>query len=326
MPEALPTNPTIALGRTAQRLSRLAFGCEQLGGYEWGDVEPREILAAIEVAIEAGVTLFDTADCYGRGESERRLGAALAPYRERVILATKFGVRFSDTGGVWYDSSPRWAQAALEQSLRRLHTEQVDLLQMHYWDGVTALPELFECLEKLRGQSKIRWYGITNHEPLAGLQADYPGYVSASFEYSLVERSHEHAARRLAADGLTFLAYGSLGQGILSGKYRQGTRFPAGDRRARPHYRHFHGERFARNERIVDVLSEQARKLGAQPSQIAIAWVLRSLPHSAALVGFKHSQQLREALGALRLTLPPDTLAALAAVSAEAMAADGVVS
>jgi aryl-alcohol dehydrogenase-like predicted oxidoreductase len=299
------------LGRSPQRISRLAFGCEQLGGYEWGAVDPAEIAVAIELAIDGGVTLFDTADCYGRGQSERRLGQILAPHREQVVLATKFGVRFTDSGEVWYDSSPAWAKSSLDQSLTRLQTDVIDLLQMHYWDGVTPLTELFECLERLRDSGKIRWYGVTNLPLGNPVPAGYPGLVSASLEYSLVERKHEHAALQLAAAGLTFLAYGTLGQGLLSGKYGGGARFAAGDRRARPSYRNFHGERLARNSLIVDAVRRQAQTVGASASQVAIAWVLQTIPASAALVGIKTTAQMRDALEALRLQLPQETLAAL---------------
>jgi len=311
------------LGQSSQVIRRLAFGCEQLGGYEWGAVDPHEIAAAIELAIGQGVTLFDTADCYGRGESERRLGRVLAPHRERVILATKFGVRFSDSGSVWYDSSPQWAQQALDASLTRLGTDTVDLLQMHYWDRVTPLHATFDRLERLRERSKLRWYGITNHVPDNIVPRDYPGLVSASLEYSLVERTHERAAQQLTRGGLTFLAYGSLGQGILSGKYRAGDRFGAGDRRSRPRYGNFHGERFVRNAQIVELLRSKARELGASPSQVALAWVLHGIPESVALVGIKRSDQLRDALGALRLSLPRETLAALDEASAGAGAGTG---
>lgn len=303
------------LGCSPQRIRRLAFGCEQLGGYEWGVVDPAEIAAAIELAIDEGVTLFDTADCYGRGQSERRLGQILAPHREHAVLATKFGVRFSDSGSVWYDSSPVWAERALDQSLTRLQTDVIDLLQMHYWDGVTPLAELFECLERLRERGKIRWYGVSNLPPATTPPAGYPGLVSGSLELSLLERTHERAARQLSAAGLTFLAYGTLGQGLLSAKYPASVRFGAGDRRARPSYRNFHGERLARNSRIVDVVRGQAAALGVSASQIAIAWVLHTVPGSAALVGIKTTAQLRDALGALRLELPGQTLAALNAAS-----------
>jgi myo-inositol catabolism protein IolS len=308
------------LGRSTQAIRRLAFGCEQLGGYEWGSVDPGEVAAAVEVAVGAGVTLFDTADCYGRGESERRLGRALSPHRERVIIATKFGVRFTDSGHVWYDSSPEWAETAVDGSLRRLGVEVVDLLQMHYWDGVTPLNALFDALERLRQRRKIQWYGISNHVPAGIIPTDYPGLVSASLEYSLVERVHEAAARALAGMGLTFLAYGTLGQGILSGKYGADAQFAAGDRRAHPHYRNFHGERLARNSGIAGVVSAHARELGVSPVQLAIAWVLHQLPESVALVGIKRPEQLQDALGALRLHLPATTLAALDAAAPTAAA------
>ena len=312
------------LGQSSQLIGRVAFGCEQLGGYQWGAVDPAEIAAAIELAIAAGVTLFDTADCYGRGQSERRLGEILAPHRAHVVLATKFGVRFSDSGSVWHDSSPAWAERALDESLTRLNTDVIDLLQMHYWDGVTPLAELFERLERLRERGKIRWYGLSNLPAGTAPPVGYPGLVSASLEYSLVERTHERAARQLGGAGLTFLAYGTLGQGLLSGKYAADVRFAAGDRRARPSYRNFHGERLARNARIVEVVRRQAQTLGVPASVVAIAWVLQTLPASVALVGIKATAQLRDALHALTLRLPGETLAALDAASGTRDAADAV--
>jgi len=303
------------LGRTSKTMSRLAFGCEQLGGYEWGVVDPAEIVAALELAIDSGVTLFDTADCYGRGESERRLGRALAPYRDRVILATKFGVRFTASGSIWYDSSPDWAEQALDESLMRLGTDVIDLLQMHYWDGVTPLTELFDRLEALRLRQKIRWYGISNHLPEGITKAHYPGFVSVSLEYSLVERAQERALRQFATAGVTFLAYGCLGQGILSGKYSESDRFGAEDRRSRPQYRNFHGERLVRNCRIVEVVKRQALALGVSASELAIAWVLNAVPDSVALVGIKNVKQLKDAIAALQLQLPTDVLRALDAAS-----------
>ena len=205
----------------------------------------------------------------------------------------------------------KWAEAALEASLRRLGTDRIDLLQMHYWDGVTSLEALFDALEGLRQRQRIRWYGTTNQVPESINTAAYPGLVSVSLEYSLVERAHEDAAQRLTAAGLTFLAYGTLGQGILSGHYGGDVRFGSGDRRARPQYRNFHGERLARNSRIVDVLRSQARALGASPGQLAIAWVLHRLPESVAIVGIKRPDQWRDALAALRVKLPRATLTAL---------------
>src|SRR5262249_52755399 len=157
----------------------------------------------------------------------------------------------------------------------------------------------------------IRWYGITNHVPANEICTAYPGFVSASLEYSLVERRNERAARQLAREELTFLAYGCLGQGILSGKYREDAQFADDDRRSNPRYRNFHGARRVRNLRIVKTVSVQAAELGVSPSRLAVAWVLRMIRGSVAVVGIKRADQLRDVLGALTLDLPAETMATL---------------
>ncbi len=315
-------NGLIGLGRLDTAIGRIAFGCEQLGGYQWGNVDPGEVQQAIEAAVSSGVMLFDTADCYGKGESERRLGRMLAPHRDRAFIATKFGVRFTAAGDVFYDASVEWARTALEASLRRLGTEQIDLLQLHYWDGKSSLPALFDWLERAREQGKIRAYGVTNCVPDAIDAGAYPGLASLSLEYSLVCREHERAAQQCSRSGLTFIAYGSLGQGILSGKYRSGGQFGSDDRRSRPAYRNFHGARLQRNSAIVEVVAAQAAALGASPSQVALAWILHRIPRSVALVGIKRREQLQDALGAAQLSLSPEALATLEQASSVAQAVE----
>lgn len=314
---------TTHLGRSGERVSRVAFGCEQLGGHAWGDTDAKEICAAIEEAIAGGVTLFDTADCYGLGESERRLGRVIAPWRAQVFVATKFGVRLTDRGEVFHDSSPEWANHAVEGSLSRLQVDVIDLFQVHYWDRVTPLHELFDALERLRERGKIRWFGISNHVPERDVIAAYPGLVSVSLEYSLAERTHERVAQALSAGGLTFLGYGTLGQGMLSGKYDADSRFGADDRRALPRYTKFHGTALAMNLGLVEALREQARELGATPAQLAIAWALDRLPQCAVLVGIKRRQHVRDALAARDLQLTATTREALEGASAKIMNAHG---
>ena len=304
------------LGNSGLALKRLGFGCEQLGGYQWGSIDPVSIAAAVERAVDLGVGLFDTADCYGRGESERRLGRLLAPHRARVLLASKFGVRFDTAGEVYYDSSPAWAREALEGSLRRLRAECIDLYQMHYWDRRTALAELFDELERLREAGKLRWYGLSNYQDCAAVPSGYPGLVSASLEYSLVARRNESAARAFLSNGLSFLSYGSLGQGLLSGKYDRTTRFSPDDRRSRAAYGNFHGTRLARNLGILEVVRACARELEVSTVQVAVAWILHRLPGSIPLVGIKTSAQLLEVAAALQLRLPQRIIAALDVVSA----------
>ena len=298
------------LGRSQETVRRLAFGCEQLGGHAWGTVDTREIERAIELAIERGIRIFDTADCYGLGESERRLARAVAPHRSRVLIATKFGVRFGSSGKIHYDSSPEWAERALEESLKRLGGERVDLFQMHYWDGVTPIAALLDKLERLREQSRIGWYGLSNYVP-GRAELQYPGLVSVSLEYSIAQRSAERVAQRMADAGLAFLSYGSLGQGVLGGKYRSPACFGADDRRSGSKYRNFHGETLTRNLRIVDALTAQARAHAATPAQMAIAWILHKLPAGIPLVGIKRPEQLIDGVSALDLRLEQETIAAL---------------
>jgi myo-inositol catabolism protein IolS len=311
---------TTHLGSSSLEVQRLAFGCEQLGGHDWGDVDIAAIERAIDVAVSHGAMLFDTADCYGLGESERRLGRALRAHRDRALIATKFGVRFSDSGAIFYDSRAEWIDHALHASLQRLGTEVIDLYQMHYWDGSTPLAAVFDHLEVLRDQGKIRWYGLTNHLPQHFDASAYPGLVSVSLEYSLVHREHEHAARALAHRGLSFLSYGCLGQGVLSGKYGDEHRFPANDRRSRSSYVNFHGDRYQRNLLIVKAMQHWARQLDASTPQIALAWIFQRIPGSIALVGIKQPRHMSEALCALTLELPPAAVAELDVVSSGAAA------
>ena len=304
------------LGRSGERVSRVAFGCEQLGGHAWGEIDAKEICAAIEEALGGGMTLFDTADCYGLGESERLLGQVIGQSRTQRFIASKFGVRFTESGKVYHDSSAEWAALAVEGSLSRLRVDVIDLFQVHYWDRVTPLDKVFDALERLRECGKIRWFGITNYMPAPALIAAYPGLVSVSLEYSLAERANEHAARALSAVGCTFIGYGTLGQGILSGKYDAGTRFGADDRRAHARYRKFHGPALDRNLALVEVLRAQARELDTTPAQLAIAWALDRLPQCVVLVGIKRRQQVRDALAAQDLKLTVAVRQALERASA----------
>jgi len=317
----LALDRTTTLGTSGAPVLRVAFGCEQLGGHNWGEVVVSDVLSAIDEAIDCGVNLFDTADCYGLGESERRLGALLRARRSNVMVATKFGVRVDPSGRVSYDSSPEWAERALDASLSRLQTDCVDLLQLHYWDRRTPIAATLECMERLRIAGKCRYIGATNVSA-ADLPRVLPeGFVSLSLEHSLVARGSETDAQAAGERGLTFLGYGTLAQGLLSGRYGPDHRFGGNDRRSRATYVQHHGARRDRNMSIVAVISEAAAALGASPAQVAIAWVLERLPRSIALVGLKRSAQLREALGALELRLTDPWRTRLDDISALADAA-----
>lgn len=276
-------------------VGRVAFGAEQLGGYAWGKVDISAIEHAVAQAVKSGVTFFDTADCYGRGESEIRLGRELAGLRRHAFVATKFGVRFDQQNKVFYDNRPEYAERALEGSLERLGTDYVDLFQLHWPDGHTPLVDIFERLERLREDGRIRWYGVTNVPPatIDALSDQWPGFASFSAEYSLAHRNDAKLIRTLCVQrGLTFLSWGSLAQGLLSGKYDKYSIFDKEDRRASAKYAHFHGEKLVNNLTLVDKLHEIASSLGdVSPAQVAIRFVLEDIPHSIAIVGVKDLQQ-----------------------------------
>lgn len=299
---------------------RVAFGAEQLGGYEWGAVDIDAIERALTLALDAGVTFIDTADCYGRGESERRIGVLLGSKRRGTFLATKFGVRFDQGGKVFYDNDPDYAERALESSLSRLDTDYVDLFQVHWPDGHTPLPKIFERLERIRDEGRIRWYGVTN-VPLSTIDAltgHWPGFATFSAQFNLANRSDEAQIRSLCVDrGLIFLSWGSLAQGLLSGKYGRNSVFLEGDRRARQAYANFHGERLERNLALVDTVREVCFELaGASVAQVAIRFVLEAIPQSIAIVGVKNESQYCENMAASTIQFTTDVYAKLDRASA----------
>ena len=304
---------TTELGNTGLLVPRLAFGGCPMGGHGWGDVSREGFITAIQEAMDAGLTFFDTADTYGLGEGERTLGEALGGRRDQAIIATKFGVRV-EGGKTFHDNSPEWIRTALEGSLRRLDTDFVDLYQIHYRDEVTPLDDVVATLLDLRDAGKIRHFGLSN----AG-QADvdelgkHPDvFVSVQDEFSLANRSHEADLEVLQSEfGLTSMTWGSLGQGILSGKYDASTTFGPDDRRSRPIYVNFHGEKLQHNLAIVEVLREIASQEGRSIPAIALRWILDHLPTSVAIVGIKTVAQLRANLESVGWALDADALAAL---------------
>jgi aryl-alcohol dehydrogenase-like predicted oxidoreductase len=296
------------------KVSRLGFGCDQLGGHAWGRVDPGEVQKSIRTAVDLGVTLFDTADCYGRGRSEIRLGQALGRRRKDVVVATKFGVRLDRDGVAWRDNSGEWFERALAGSLRRLRTDYIDLYQVHYWDGRTPWEEIFSRLERKREAGFIRWYGVSNElVDVKTFNARPLGFVSCSFEFSLANASNQARIQSMRTRwNVGFLSWGSLGQGVLSGKYAGTESLSPGDRRRLPTYPNFQGDRLVRNLLLVDqIRSCLADYPGATTSQIAVRWILDRFDYSVALVGAKTREQIRENAAAVDIRLADSNIALL---------------
>jgi len=298
-------------------VSRLAFGGCPMGGHGWGEVFRGDLVRAINAALDSGLNFFDTADTYGLGEGERTIGQALRGRRHEAVIATKFGVRV-EPGRTVYDNSRAWIRQALDASLQRLDTDYIDLYQIHYRDDVTPLEEVVDALAELRQQGKVRNFGLSNVgiSDANELSVHGAGFVAVQDEFSLANRTNEHDLTMLAGEfPLTPMTWGSLGQGILSGKYDASSTFGPDDRRSRPIYVNFHGEKLAQNLRIVDRLRDIADEVGRSVPAVAIRWILDHVPGSVAIVGIKNERQLAANLEALGWSLDADAVAALDEVS-----------
>lgn len=299
----------IILVNSDLKVSRLGFGCCPMGMHGWGPADRKSLISAVRVALDEGVNLFDTADVYGLGESERLLGKALKNRVHAAVVATKFGVRRTGNGKTFNDNSPAWIERALEMSLKRLCVDCIDLYQIHYKDASTPWEDIFETLERKREQGKIRYYGLSNvfYKDIAHLELPQ-ATVSFQLEYSLANRSYETDILQIAKDKvLGFLSWGSLGQGVLSGKYGHGTQFPENDRRSGKVYKNFH-EKFEGNLRLVEKMKQLAKRRNKSLPQIAIRWIMDNLEFSIALVGVKTTSQIRDNLGAFGWRFSPEEL------------------
>lgn len=303
---------TTALGRSGPEICRIVFGTDALGGHGWGTFDEGASLRAISRAVDLGVTLFDTADCYGLGQSELRLGAALRD-KPQALIASKFGVRIDAGGRTVHDNSAKWLDEALDSSLQRLGRNHIDLYQIHYWDRRRPLRDTLDQLEDKRRAGKIRWYGVSNCTmDMIGEDELPAALVSCTFEASLAERRWEAAFDAFAAAGVTGLSWGSLGQGLLTGKYDTVNRPVEGDRRNRATYPKFHGDALLRNLHVVESLKAMAQTYpGKTIGQIAVRWLLDRSPNSAAIVGMKNPGQVDDNLGALGWSLTPADVAEL---------------
>lgn len=287
-----------------------------MGGYQWGSIDLDEMSRAVAEALDQGIRFFDTADCYGRGESEVRLARFLGRRREEVQLCTKFGVRIDSEGKRFYDCRPEWLEEALNASLKRLNTDYIDLYLIHYHDGETPWELVFEKLDRKVQEGKIRGYGASNLK-WNNLPKKLPSrFVSLQCEFSLSQRSSESFAREYCdSHALVPSLYGCLGQGVLTGKYSRSP-VDADDRRSSPRYLNFHGEKLDRNLRIVEVMRPMAAKYGCPLAAIAYRFVMARFPQGITLGGIKNREQLRALTIAPQINLTHIELEALNRASA----------
>ena len=271
--------------------------------------------AVVHAAMEAGINLFDTADVYGDGVSEEYLGKALGSRRDEVIIATKFGVQLGDDpnrGG----ASPRWIERAVEDSLRRLGTDRIDLYQLHKPDDNTPVEDTLEALDRLVSAGKVRQIGCSNH---SGVQIEaalsisrkrgLARYVSVQNEYSLLHREPEKGVTEVCRrNGLALLPYFPLASGMLTGKYTRGEEAPAGSRLARMSASR--ADRFAnaRNFDCVERLAVFAEERGHTILELAMSWLVAQPLVSSVIAGAMSPGQVRANAAAARWELLPEDL------------------
>jgi aryl-alcohol dehydrogenase-like predicted oxidoreductase len=309
---ALPRRP---LGRTGLEVGAIGLGCMGMS-QSYGPGGDAASEALIHEAIDAGVTLLDTADIYGAGRNEELVGRALKDRRDEVALATKFVIR-TDGDRRWYDSSPAYAKQAVDASLRRLGVDHIDLYYMHRMDGVTPIEETVGGLAELVDAGKIRHLGLSEvgSDTLRRAHAVHP-ITAVQNELSLWTREwiDEGLLATTAELGVSLVAYSPLGRGFLTGAVTDLDSLAPDDyRRTNPR---FADGALDANLALLERVRAVAAAHGATPAQVALAWVLAQAPDLIPIPGTKRSKYLRENLGAANLVLDTAELAELDAAFA----------
>jgi len=315
------------LGASGLKVPALSFGAGTFGGQgplfsAWGDTDTAAARRLIEICLEAGVNLFDTADVYSNGASEEILGAALEGLRDQVLISTKLGLPMGEGANEAGSSRLRLVRG-VEAALKRLKTDHIDLLQLHAFDAATPVEETLAALDDLVRAGKVLYVGASNFsgwQLMKSLAAadrhGWPRYVANQAYYSLIGRDYEWELMPLGLDqGVGAMVWSPLGWGRLTGKIRRGQPLP---QVSRLHESADFGPPVD-DERlfaVVDALDAVAAETGKTVPQVAIAWLLSRPTVSSVIIGARNETQLRDNLGAVGWSLTTDQIARLDAASA----------
>ncbi|GGB45810.1 oxidoreductase [Tistrella bauzanensis] len=314
------------LGASGLMVPVLSFGTGTFGGSgplfgAWGTTDAAEARRLVDICLEAGVTLFDTADVYSDGASETVLGAAIRGRRDRLLLSTKLGLPLGD-GPDQAGTSRGRLIGGVDAALRRLGTDHIDLLQLHAFDAATPMVEVLSTLDDLVRAGKLRHVGVSNFPGWALMKAlavadrhGWPRYIAHQVYYSLIGRDYEWELMPLGLDqGVGAMVWSPLGWGRLTGRIGRDRPLPA---ESRLHQTAEFGPPVddALLFRVVDVLDELAEETGRTVPQIAINWLLRRPTVATVIIGARNEAQLRDNLGAAGWVLTPDQVARLDAAS-----------
>ncbi|HHA2449009.1 TPA: aldo/keto reductase [Stenotrophomonas maltophilia] len=302
---------TRELGRSGLKVSALGLGCMGLTHAYGQPVERSQGIALLHAAVERGVTFFDTAEVYGPYTNEDLLGEALAPYRDKLVIATKFGFKDArtDTG---LDSRPENIRAVAEASLKRLRTDHIDLFYQHRVDPNVPIEDVAGTVRDLIAEGKVGHFGLSEASAATVRRAHAVQPVAAvQSEYSLWWREPERELLPALQElGIGFVPFSPLGRGFLTGAINADTTFDANDfRNSVPR---FEVEARRANQVLVDRISAIAAARGATPAQVALAWLLAQAPWIVPIPGTTKVHRLEENLGAADLQLAPEELQRIA--------------
>lgn len=307
------------LGKSGLEVSEIGLGCMGMS-FGYGPAkDKREMIPVIRAAFERGVTFFDTAEVYGPFINEELVGEALAPFRDQVVIATKFGFKLDPATGkqAGLDSRPEHIKEVAEASLKRLRVESIDLLYQHRVDPEVAIEDVAGAVKDLIQQGKVKHFGLSEAGANTIRRAHAVQPVSAiQNEYSLWTRGPEKEILGTVEElGIGFVAYSPLGKGFLTGKMDESTKLDPNDFRSI--LPRFTPEAMKANRALVDLLGDIAARKKATPAQIAIAWLLAQRPWIVPIPGTTKLNRLEENIGAASVELNADDLRSIEQAAAK---------
>lgn len=291
------------LGNEGLEVSAIGLGCMGMSFSYYPFPEKEDAINLIHKAIEQGVNFFDTAEVYGPYTNEELVGEALAPYRGKVVIATKFGFNIQDGKMVGVNSKPEQIRKAVEGSLKRLKIDSIDLLYQHRVDPNVPIEDVAGTVKNLIKEGKVKYFGLSEAGAQTIRKAHAVQPVSAlQSEYSLWTRQHEQEIIPAIEElGIGLVAFSPLGKGFLTGKIDEKTRFQQGDFRST--LPRFTEEARKANAVLLDLINEFAQRKNATPAQIALAWVLAQKPWIVPIPGTTKLHRLTENIGAATIEL-----------------------
>ena len=297
------------LGKSDLEVSAIGLGCMGMSFSYGPPKDKQEMISLVQAAVERGVTFFDTAEVYGPFTNEELVGEALAPMRERVAIATKFGFKFGPKGEqIGLDSRPEHIKQVADASLKRLRTNVIDLFYQHRVDPGVPIEDVAGAVKELIHQGKVKHFGLSEPgvQTIRRAHAVQP-VTAVQSEYSLWWREPEaEVLPTLEELGIGFVPFSPLGRGFLTGKMNENTTFDSTDlRNTLPR---FTPEALKVNQALIELLGKIAERKKATPAQIALAWLLAQKPWIVPIPGTTKLKRLEENIGAVAIELTPDDL------------------